>query len=351
MHRLLALLTLALLLLPLAGHSAPVSGLYETVVTARGTDAEARQAAVQEAFRKVAVKLTGRSDAARSPAVQSLLATAEAYVQQYRYSEQPAADGSQQLWVSFDPRGVESALRQSGLELWGQQRPLTLVWAVVDSGQGRELVSADGPAGAAAALQAAATDRGLPLVLPLLDLEDRQALTASDVWGRFAEPIQAASRRYTSDAVLAGRVFRTPRGEWQSDWSLLQGMQTQRWSATSPTREAALAAGVAGATDSLARQYTAPALLTAAPGLLTLVVRDVRRYEDYGQALRYLESLPQVVSVQVLQATPGELRFALDLRGSQDALARALALEHRLEPVAAAPASPPQAGLVYRWRR
>ena len=53
---------------------------------------------------------------------------------------------------------------------------------------------------------AAADERGLPIAWPLLDLQDLNAVTCTDVWGGFEDEIVAASARYRSDAVLIGKV-------------------------------------------------------------------------------------------------------------------------------------------------
>ena len=51
-------------------------------------------------------------------------------------------------------------------------------------------------------LRGGRTNAGLPIALPLLDLEDMTAVTFADVWGGFDEPVQRASTRYRADATL-----------------------------------------------------------------------------------------------------------------------------------------------------
>ena len=48
--------------------------------------------------------------------------------------------------------------------------------------------------------------RGLPLVMPIMDLTDLSAVTITDVWGRFSQPVAQASARYMAEAVVVIRV-------------------------------------------------------------------------------------------------------------------------------------------------
>ena len=51
---------------------------------------------------------------------------------------------------------------------------------------------------------------GLPVSLPLMDLDDNMAVTATDVWGRFADPVLKASQRYGAEMVVLGKL--SPEG-------------------------------------------------------------------------------------------------------------------------------------------
>src|SRR5690606_25504380 len=121
--------------------------------------------------------------------------------------------------VEFNAARVSQALAQRNRPVWGPERPLTLLWVAFDDGFGERVLLGANDAGVAAGsplaellqttraeLAAAADERGLPIALPLLDLEDLQALTFTDVWGGFEEPIRAASARYGADSILIGRV-------------------------------------------------------------------------------------------------------------------------------------------------
>lgn len=360
MYRLLVT-TLLLFALTPGLRAAEAQRLYEATVPVAGQTAEERQAVLGEALRAVAVKVTGQRGVAGDPALAGMLEAAETHVQQYRYeSAGEGVEPALRLWVRFNPAGVEAALRAAGLPVWGRERPLTLMWVVVDDGRNRLLVSESEPPAAAAAINDQARSRALPMLLPLLDLEDRSAVSASDVWGRFQEVILAGSGRYGADAVVAGRAYRTREGAWRGDWSLFAGgAAAATWDSRGETLAAVLAAAVDRTADTLAGQVV-PALAGGAgvsapaegaqPGGLRMTVIGLEAYEDYGRLLRTLESLPVVKSVQVAGAGPDRLELRLELLGTRMDLERAVSLERMLVPEAGMAASE-DGGLTYRWVR
>src|SRR5690606_41001353 len=113
------------------------------------------------------------------------------------------------LWAQFDGVSLSRALRQAGLPDWGTERPDVLVWLAVDDGGDRYLVSESGGQHIAPLVRQAARRRGLPVTLPLLDVEDQRALLFSDVWGGFFGRVETASQRYQPQVILTGKLQRT----------------------------------------------------------------------------------------------------------------------------------------------
>src|SRR5690606_30642667 len=143
---------------------------------------------------------------------------------------------------TLDGAAIERILRSANVTVWGNDRPLTLVWLAVDWGQGeREIVAAgDAPMDAEAALRIernrllrervheAATRRGIPVAFPLLDAEDLQQVNFADVWGGFDDRLLAASHRYGASSVLVGRL--RPGAVGGNRWSWHFGPEQREWS-------------------------------------------------------------------------------------------------------------------------
>jgi hypothetical protein len=255
---------------PVAGADVP---LYEATVPLEGTTEADRAAGMVEALRAVAVKASGRREAAGDP----VIATAKPanYVQRY------STTSDRMLKVGFDGRATERLLQQAGLPLWPAERPVTVV---------------DAPVGDEA--EATARWRGLPIS-----------------WSAVDAAAPAAAR-----AVLKG----VPSGAG-FEWTFTHGGQTVQGGG-SP------ADGINLAADALAARYAPPS--TRSTSSVTLRVGGMDGLRSYSGLLAYLESLSLVRDVDVVALDRDVLSVRLDVRGDRDLLARIVALDGRLQPVA-----------------
>jgi len=337
----IVLLAGLLMVLPIAGMAAEVSGLYEAEVQVFSQKRSERATAMAAALAEVVVKVSGRRDAAELKGVVRSIRRPARFLQQYRYSvlsaeqrEQAALNNvsradPQIVLFHFDKAAVDKVLRDNGLPVWGATRPATLAWLAVQDEGKRYLLGADSPEPVRELLAREAQRRGLALLLPLMDLQDQQALPFADVWGNFREPIMQASLRYRTESVLVGRMYRTVSGEWQAQWTLLEGGQTQSWAAAGTLPVEVIDEGVSGAIRVLASRYAPVAGEQA--DLLPVTIIDVRTLRDYARVTRYLKSLQQVEHVQVAQVDADQITFELDVEGGPEAIAQTIALGHVLQ--------------------
>ncbi|MEJ2553469.1 MAG: DUF2066 domain-containing protein [Gammaproteobacteria bacterium] len=286
-----------------------VPGLYEAEVPVTGQSAVERAAASRSALERVLVKVSGNADIAQLPKIEPLLSNAEKLVQRYQYRTAPSpapgtedADTStapgQLLWESFDRRTINQHLYDAGVSVWGINRPATLLWLAIEDGRHRYLVGGDNRPDVQTMLSTEAQQRGLPLNVPLLDLQDQGALAVADVWGDFSDVIFKASSRYQPDAILVGRVYATAAGKWQSQWTLYDHGKVSTWGAGPAAQDAVISAGIAGAAGQFAKRYA----LELTPGVANTVmlsVENVATLADYARVERYLQSLDPVADVQV----------------------------------------------------
>ena len=194
-----ALIFSAVLALPI--HAVEVPSLFTAEVPLNERSDNPRDDAYKAALTEVLMRVSGSLLSTDEEAIDELFPVPSAYVTQF----QPGAEDS--LWVSFDGEAIERVLRAAGQMVWGNDRPLTLVWLAVDWGQGeREIIAAGDPERSRQQSRSIdrnrllrervleiAEKRGLPLAFPLLDTEDLQSVTFSDIWGGFDERIVDAS--------------------------------------------------------------------------------------------------------------------------------------------------------------
>ncbi len=335
MNLMLRLLAVLLLLWMTPVNAALDPGeLYAADVAVEGRDEAERVAAYAEALSRVLVKVVGDRTVATRPVLQPLLAQAPSLVEQYGYR---TTDSGLRLWVRFAREPIDTALREAGIPVWGGVRPPVLAWVVAESGGSRHLLSRGGVTltddpmvlEAVAALQSEAVRRGLPLRLPLLDLEDQARIQPADVWGDFRERIREASRRYQTEAILTGRMARVG-GSWHGRWVLYQGEQRQEWEGRHADPHMVVAMGVDGASDALAARY---ARFQEADGTALFQIRvvGVTTLVDLHDASRYLERLAPMVRLEPVVVEPDAVVFRATVRGGAAALQQAIAGGNRLQ--------------------
>ncbi len=321
--------------------AAEIKDLYAARVPNQAGLLEGSSGAYAQALRKVLIKVTGQRGIMDDPLIINQFASAEQFVEQYRNNP----DGS--LWVRFDQVALRRSLDAIGQPVWGVERPLTLVWMVMDYGTGsRDIVPADAelepeaglfpspfpsPLPSAGAeqqtavrgiLQTTAVERGLPLILPLVDSEELGSVSIADVWGGFTESLLLASERYGVDAILVGRARVIFMGSVQVRWTLLLGQERFDW-------EGNVASGPERIADFFASRL---ATSSSAASRMQLQIDGVNSLDDYGRLSRYLSGLDVIENFSVEQIIDRAVIFSLLVRGDVDRLMRSIALRHVLQP-------------------
>lgn len=339
--RLLALWLLVILSGVALGEDVPDLYAGETPVVGQG--AEERTAAIRDAFAKVLVKVSGDRSLPGKSAMAKELSKATSYVQQYRYraldtgqvvqSEQQLVP-DRLLWVQFDEVAVNRLLRNKGVPVWGGARPATLVWLGVEVGGQRSLFQAEMEPDLRQGMDEIARARGLPILFPLMDLEDRASLQVSDVWGAFEQAIRRASDRYLPDVILVGRLRKLGGDDWLADWTLYQPDTVKNWQSRGKSRQGVAAEGLQQMVDNLAARF-APQTVAQGDSNLRIRVSGLHHLADYMLVKDYLTSLDTIQSLDLLAASPNEVSFLVRVQGGRETLERGIMLSRVLEAVGA----------------
>jgi uncharacterized protein len=310
------------------------TGLYEAEVSISNRDSAHETQAMKEALRAVLLKLSSDRNAATGTEIARLLEEVRDYVQHLQYREVMAGPlPGLKLWVQFDRKALDKGLRESQLPLWEQDRPSVLIWLIVAEESARRLIGAGDPAaGYIDTLQSRAAARGLPVFLPLLDLEDEIRVNIDEGDEGLNERVFAASSRYGADAVLLGRLTPLPTGGFQAQWSLSLPGRILAWSAQGERPEPVLEAGIDEVIDRLATPVRSVAASKA--GSLALIVEGVYNLDHYERVQHYLKSLREIKSVTVKQIEPERVVFLVVARGGgSEAIAEAIAKGDILQPL------------------
>jgi len=235
-----------------------VTNLFEIEIVARSESAEDRNQAIKQALFAVLDRILVSEDIAKIPIVQEMLKNAGQYVKQSQYSLLPAeeyANTDARLFrVQFDEDQIMEVLRKSQVGIWSEIRPETLLWLVIDEDNQRQFYNPDTMPEIESALWRASKVKGVPLIYPLLDIEEQQKISVKDVLGTDPRKLLEVSSRYDVAAVMTGRVAKKSEC-WQAEWAFYFDGKIKQWNSACQPLKPAIAAGIRGAYDVLSNYY------------------------------------------------------------------------------------------------
>ena len=355
-------LTLLVLLLGVAQklEAVTLENLYQAeVLTDSQSDAQ-RRIDASEGLSQVLKRVSGRSDILQNPTIVAALKTPEQYYSEFSYARidagkdelaaesevvpdpQSTAPPRLVMRIRFASSLIAKVLRAADLPVWGSNRPSVLSWMAIDDESGRQVLGEANRSVFSKTLNQAAQARGVPLLLPLWDLEDNRGVSSSEIWGRFLGRIEAASQRYSPDKILVFRAESEFSGQWRGDWSLGEGGQWRSGTVYGES-QAQLATALAMVLASvLSEQYA----VTSTRSEVRLTVEGITEIQDYAEVSRYLEGLTQVMSVQPVRVLTDMIEFKLRSEGEVQQIIDVIALDRKLSLLRLDESS---STLWYRW--
>lgn len=331
------LANIVLVLATLAGplRAEVVENLYRAEIPVENQDPEVRLTAIGQAMREVLVRASGQAMILGVPAIDTAIGQPTRFVDRYRYQIRKLPEGDQlEVRVQFDEKAINKLLRENRLPVWGRNRPVVLLWLVVDDRKtGRKLISADSKNQAIRSLvEQEARQRGLPLRLPLYDLADRTNLKVSDVWGNFEDRIIDASTRYQTSTVLVGQIYKTYSNSWSGRWTLYSDGRRSDWESGGETMALAMLPGIDNTADALAQRYAQVEDTTKTTNRVKLQIEGITGLPAYNKAWTYLDSLDVVSRVEPSEIRPDSVIFSITSRGGRLAVEEAISFGRALVP-------------------
>jgi hypothetical protein len=313
--------------------AAELSDVYTVMVPVKSQSASEQKAAIVEGFYKVLVRASGQPQPESNEYLREQESKASAFLQQYTYER--TADDRTYPWrlkLVFDPKAIQRLLADAGLPVWSSTRPLGMIWLAVSREGSREIVAESSPFGLE--MKHLARERALPLLLPLMDIEDTAAVEVTDVWGRFLSPVLTASMRYGADVVIVGRLY--PRaGLWQLEATWV--LERQKLPVTVAGKDPAEA--VDRLLAEVARQLAARYGVLAKGGSddMVIAVSGVNSLFAMASLETYLESLLPVRGVDVVSLDADRVRLRIRLASTAASVLESIRLDQRLQPLPVEP--------------
>ena len=348
-------LTLCLPVLPWWSQAIPVDDLYVARVPVTDEGPSQLRDGARAGLRQVLVRVSGSLDIEDSVIISNSLDDPAAYYYQYSYestdrTQGPGDEGTgdevlpmRELTLHFEPSAIARLLREADLPVWGSNRPAVLLWVAVSEGQERRILGEADTGSLVKSLVSQGAERGLPLLFPILDLEDASRVSAAEVWGAFLDRVDDASSRYSPDAVLTARVRQEVSGWWSARWSwrASEGWQSGESLAVAPDELAR------GMIDQLANNLASRFALDSSQANVSLTVEGVSDVAQYAELSRYLEQLAPVLNSSIRSLQGDVVQFDLETEGQVDQLVEIIDLDERLLFLGG---DEPGGRLMYRWK-
>lgn len=348
-----------------------VSGLYSQQIPVTNDGEAERNRAFREALAAVVVKVSGDPRWLENPAIERAIAQAQNYVEATTYISEliqlpledntASADTDEEQFytteqriisVNFAAAFIDELLADADIPVWDGNRPSVLVWMVLQSSAGdREFLTADSNPEIVKVMQDFAVARGLPIIFPVLDFEDRRTLSENIAWNLDEAAISSASERYGADSILAGRLHFTASGELVGLWQFQFQDEADVFDGFDSELQSYLYEPLNRITTQLAGYF---AILPESIDGETIRLRidGIKNLNAYSALLNYVENLGLVAAVTTAEVDGERIELQLSLVGDTRQLYEQIALDRDLVPINNTLEDSSLATLLhYRWTR
>jgi hypothetical protein len=342
------LLMFALALSP-AGQALPIDGLYSQEIVVENQSEATRERAYRQAFERVIVKVTGERRWLEHPRIREAMQRASSYVAEVSYRTVML---EARIDVRFDQSLIDELLNRAEIPVWDRNRASVLLWITVQDNSGRRNML--GSSTEHVLLQQArefAGERGVPVLIPLLDLTDRRMVSVEQGWQLDTEALRQAGERYGADSVLAGRLLITPANEVVGLWQFIFRDQVHVFDHVDVSADTYMDFPLDAVTTRLAEQFGLVLSEFEQEDLVTLRIDGVASLASHMALLRYLESLSVVTAVNVSALRADTIELRLQLAGTRQHLTEFISLGRDLQPLNFDVGAVTSDLLHYRWTR
>lgn len=340
------LLVFSLLIFSTSICAIEVEDLYIAKVAVDSQSNKERSQALKSAMKIVLVKVGGEEKILKNDMLKKAIVNYRGYFSTYRYRK---IKNQNTLIVSFDENKINQLFIEAQLPLWGSLRPQILVWIVDEKGLSRKVISSSSLTTIPEQIREFSSLRGLPMMMPLMDLSDSVNVSMTDLWGRFTGPIKEVSSRYAPEMIAVIRISNSsllPLTEDEEtcqplcdidstviDWQLISdtgvissSLQALEYQGDSRTQ--LLDAALTDITQSVYQSY---ALTNDGDNEFVIDISNVDSLVTYERVNQYLSNLSSVSAVKLKQAQGEQRRYSLVLLGSQQAFLSSLKLDNSLK--------------------
>ena len=348
-----------------------VTGLYSYRIAVANESEPERNRAFREALVAVITKVSGSSKWLEIPAIELALGRAQSFVEAVSYASEllPAPDTratdigttttplagataieQRYVNVTFAQERINELLVNANVPIWDSNRPSVLVWMVLQDVNGdRRLLTTEVDPEIVDLIRRFAEERGVPVIFPVLDFEDRRNLPVESLWNLDETAIVGASVRYGADSVLSGRLLFAATGELVGLWQFIFQNQATIFDGLESDLQTYLHQPLERVTEQLSSYY-AIVPVDSDEATVRLRIEGIENLQAYAALLNYVRDLGLVRSVAIASLDGTQLELDLGLQGDVQQLQEVIALDRDLLPIASSQGNE-SSYLHFRWTR
>lgn len=314
-----------------------VTTIYETTLPVPSQSPQDKNRAILKGFEQVLIKASGNPQIMSNPSIKNNMKNAQQIVEKLTYSDlgKNNSKGPQpyRLTILFKADSINHLLENAGASVWSNNRPLVVAWIVREAeDHPPEIIDSNTRGELQNLIKRDAEQRGLPLILPMMDVTDINQVTPEDITSMTATVLQKAAKRYGSDAILIGRIVQTDT-EFNTQWRLEFGDDQWSWDIPGKTLTEALNTAIGNVADALASRF-AVVISKTVQSRLVLKIKGIGQQGDLLRLMQYLQHFNSVAEVQLAQVKNDEVTLNVSLRSNKQAFTEMIALGKILQPVA-----------------
>jgi len=315
-----------------------VANLYQTEVEVEDQSPSLRIEAMKKGLLIVLKRVSGSQKIENEEAIKESLGNPAIYRRSSRYKTIESKGASQLVIViRFNPTQINRLLAKADLPIWGDKRPTTLIWIGIEDGRNRYILGSE-QSNATTKLfkdeiKKIAGQRGIPILFPIMDLEDQQKIRYTDISGGFLDPVKKASKRYSTDAILLGKIRRRGSNLWKARWTLIIQGKSHFFETELSDLSVSSAAGVHGLANYLASNISesSPMVQYDDDASLKLAVSNINNMADYATVLKNIKKLKSVKQLQVIYVSESKILFSIELKSDLNRFKQAISNDPKLK--------------------
>ena len=332
--------TLLLILFPFRSLAKTFEDLYIAEVLVPNETSRELFAGSRAGLAQVLVRVSGSRAIQQSKVIVEALKKSDSYYYKYGYESSDELifyEGdltrALKLRLAYEPSVIAELLRRADLPIWGSNRPEVMVWIAYMKNRERYILDEASESELLFFLKEQASERGISLLFPILDLTDTSRISVPEVWGQFHEKIEIASRRYAPEIILTGRLYNEPNQPAEGRWSHNGFGEWQSGEGMTSAAEDLLKEMIDRLADNLASLYATG----STQGRVNVTVKGVTDFKKYSEISKYFKNLSPVVSSSLKYMGPDLSHFDLRIEGKPDQLVEIVRLDGLLSLVKNSP--------------